>query len=50
MKSNKPAKNDDVRVIANTLAMHTAAMKPSYLDKDQVPQSAKDQAVIEQKE
>lgn len=36
--------------IANTLAMHTAAMKPSYLTKDQVPQSAKDQAIIEQKE
>ena len=30
--------------------MHTAAMKPSYLTKDEVPQSAKDQAIIEQKE
>lgn len=30
--------------------MHTAAMKPSYLHKDEVPQSAKDQAISEQKE
>lgn len=39
-----------VTEIANTLAMHTAAMKPSYLTADQVPQSAKDQAIAEQKE
>lgn len=36
--------------VAQTLAMHTAAMKPSYLTSDQVPQSAKDQAIEEQKD
>jgi translation elongation factor EF-Ts len=50
LKSDKPALNQSVFEIANTLAMHTAAMKPSYLTKEEVPQSAKDQAIIEQKE
>jgi translation elongation factor EF-Ts len=36
--------------IASTLAMHTAAMKPSYLKTEEVPQSAKDQAINEQRE
>jgi translation elongation factor EF-Ts len=30
--------------------MHTAAMKPSYLFSEEVPQSAKDQAVAEQRD
>ena len=36
--------------VAQTLAMHTAAMKPSYLTSDEVPQSAKDQAIEEQRD
>lgn len=36
--------------IAGTLAMHTAAMKPSYLRKEDVPESAKQQAIEDQKE
>ena len=50
MKSDKPALNNQIYEVANTLAMHTAAMKPSYLNKEEVPQSAKDQAIAEQKE
>jgi len=42
--------NQSVTEVANTLAMHTAAMKPSYLTKEEVPQSAKDQAIVEQRE
>jgi len=37
IKTDKPALNNQITEIANTLAMHTAAMKPSYLNKDEVP-------------
>ena len=39
--------NESVSEIARNLCMHTAAMKPSYTNVDQVPQSAIDQAVEE---
>ena len=37
MSSDKPALNGDVAEIANTLAMHAAAMKPAYLHSNEVP-------------
>lgn len=42
MRSGKPELNHQVAEIAMILAMHAAAMKPSYLTADQVPQSVKD--------
>ena len=40
--------NDDLSEIAHTLAMHAAAMKPSYLSRELVPgdviEQAKDEA------
>jgi len=36
------SKNDDISEIAYTLAMHSAAMKPSFLTRDHVPSEALD--------
>ena len=41
--------NDDLSAIAHTLAMHSAAMKPSYLRKELVPEDVIEQAKIEAK-
>jgi len=37
LRTDKQALNSDVAHVAATLAMHTAAMKPSYLAKEDVP-------------
>lgn len=50
MSCGNSSLNNDVASIAGTLAMHTAAMKPSYLRKEDIPESAKQQAIEDQKE
>ena len=42
--------NDKVQEIAQSLAMHTAAMKPSYTQIAELPASAIDQAIEEAKD
>jgi len=42
LRTDNQAHNSGVASVAATLAMHTAAMKPSFLAKEDVPQSAKD--------
>ena len=39
--------NEEVEQIAKTLAMHAAAMKPSYLSKEEIPRESIDQVVEE---
>lgn len=47
MKTDKPSLAEQVRQVASTLAMHTAAMKPSFTVKDDVPQQMIEQAIEE---
>lgn len=50
MLKSCPSVSSDLDSIAQTLCMHTAAMKPSYHSIDQVPQDAKDKAIEIQRE
>ena len=45
LRSDKPTLNGDVAEIALTLAMHTAASKPSLTKKEEVTQKMIDQVV-----
>lgn len=42
--------NEPIASIASTLAMHAAAMKPSYITKDEIPEDAIEQALAEGKD
>lgn len=50
LESGNEKINDAVRSIAATLAMHTAAMKPSFISIEEVPEEAKQQAIEESKD
>lgn len=50
LESGNEKINEAVRQIAATLAMHTAAMKPSFISMDEVPEEAKLQAIEESKD
>ena len=50
LDSGKESLNEPVSQIAKNLAMHAAAMKPSFTTVDQLPQDVIDQAVTEAKD